>query len=233
MSLLKPARNNSRGKSNIGRKRPDLSERNRLNAKHRMTHSTTWKSWKSMRDRCLRKTDKDYKNYGGRGINVCAEWLSFEQFYKDMGDRPQGKTLGRKDNNGDYCKENCRWESSSEQLNNRRVSRYIEHNGEKKTIAEWAKAIGVSRQTIRYRLEAGWKTEDVISPVVDGGINRLPGNNFNRYLEFEGKKMTVAQWARELGMRKTTLLSRLSSGWSIQKALTEKIDRRYSHAKAS
>lgn len=95
--------------------RHDLSLRNKLNATHNMTDTPTWNSWKAMRDRCLRVTDKDYANYGGRGITICQSWHSFENFFSDMGVRPEGKTLGRVDNNGNYTKDNCKCESSAEQ----------------------------------------------------------------------------------------------------------------------
>jgi len=80
--------------------------------------------WNSMRTRCYNKKDKGYKNYGGRGIRVCKSWKnSFKSFYSDMGDCPAGLSLDRIDNNKDYCKENCKWSTRSEQMRNRRSYR--------------------------------------------------------------------------------------------------------------
>jgi hypothetical protein len=86
---------------------------------HGMSRSPLYKIWSSMKNRCICPTATHYYRYGGRGIKVCDRWQQFENFYKDMGERPEGLTLDRIDNDGDYSKENCRWVSHQENCQNR------------------------------------------------------------------------------------------------------------------
>lgn len=82
--------------------------------------SPTYEVWASMWYRCTNPKHKHYKYYGGRGIKVCEEWMRFENFLADMGERPEGLTLDRRDPNGDYEKDNCRWVEWTVQVENRR-----------------------------------------------------------------------------------------------------------------
>lgn len=82
------------------------------------------KIWLAMRSRCCKPTDPDYHNYGGRGIRVCARWLnSLENFLTDMGPRPAGYRLERRDNNAGYSPENCCWATATQQTHNQRIRR--------------------------------------------------------------------------------------------------------------
>ena len=121
--------------------------------KHGLYKTLAYSSWVSMKRRCLDENDVSYDLYGGRGIRVCDEWLNFEAFYRDMGERPEGATLERVDVNGDYCKDNCKWASSFEQSRNRRSNRFITAFGETLCFADAAAKYGLSKGCLEARLK--------------------------------------------------------------------------------
>lgn len=91
--------------------------------KHGLSGSREYRTWKSMMNRCYEPRAVKFENYGGRGIQVCSEWHEFEMFLKDMGPRPNGMTLDRKDSNGHYEPNNCRWADMKTQNRNQRKKR--------------------------------------------------------------------------------------------------------------
>jgi hypothetical protein len=110
-----------------------------------------------MKQRVSNPKSYSYKNYGGRGITMDPRWEDFENFYADMGDPPSElHTLDRRENDLGYTKANCRWATQEEQSKNKRTSVYLELNGVRKTIGDWASSLGIHSSALRARLNAGW-----------------------------------------------------------------------------
>jgi hypothetical protein len=114
---------------------------------------STNKTWVVMKQRCNNPNSRDYKNYGGRGITYCKKWETFEGFIKDMGIRPKGLSLDRIDNNGNYCKENCRWATRKMQNNNRRDNTFFIIDGVRITRTEIQDQLKWTRDMYRRRHE--------------------------------------------------------------------------------
>jgi hypothetical protein len=119
--------------------------------------------WASMKGRCNNKRDINYKHYGGRGIKVCNRWLNgYENFMKDMGDRPEGLTLDRIDNNGNYEPSNCRWATRTEQQNNKRNNKHIVIHGITYTLKQASESFKIKYSCLRSRIYAGREAHDAI-----------------------------------------------------------------------
>lgn len=132
---------------------------------HGMTQASEFNIYHRMVQRCQNPNDPAYVNYGGRGIVVCDRWLdSFENFFADMGARP-GKelTLDRRDNNGPYSPENCRWADRETQANNRRGLRLIAFKGVTMSVSQWARQVGLPANALRQRLSSGTPIAEALS----------------------------------------------------------------------
>jgi len=119
-------------------------------------------AWSNMHRRCYDSTTDSFKTHGGRGIQVCKRWHTFENFLTDMGDVPTGMTLDRTNNGGNYSKSNCRWASVQTQARNRRTNRLLTFQGKTLAVCEWSERLGVSRFTIATRLHRGWTTKEAL-----------------------------------------------------------------------
>lgn len=129
-------------------------------AKRNTTHgkfgTPVYNVWNSMVGRCHNPSTRAYKDYGGRGITVCAEWRRFENFYADMGEPTAGLTLDRIDNDLGYSKANCQWATMKVQQNNKRSNVRLHFEGKTLNVTQWAKLLNTPRQLIYDRLRAGW-----------------------------------------------------------------------------
>jgi hypothetical protein len=120
--------------------------------------------WAKMIKRCDKANDKDYPNYGGRGIRVCERWKLFENFYADMGEALGKTTLDRIDNAEGYSKENCRWVLMKTQQNNKRTNVNITYQGITLTISEWAEKLNIGYSTLWRRLKRNLPLEKALVP---------------------------------------------------------------------
>lgn len=133
---------------------------------HGKTKTKTFKSWIEMKTRCNSNAPHKVKSYKSKGIKVCERWSRFENFLDDMGERPKGMSLDRIDNDGDYCPENCRWATPTEQVRNRRNARWVKYGGEAIPLVELAKKSGID-----YQLLYGAVIRRAVSP--EDAVSRL------------------------------------------------------------
>ena len=132
-----------------------------MNVKYHPLYSV----WTNMKYRCIKPNHKRYHDYGGRGIEICDEWLnSFHQFVSDMGERPDGFELDRIDNDKGYCKENCRWIDSKTNKRSRRNTRWVSINDKEYTLRDLSEEYNISYDTLIWRWRTGIRGKDIIKP---------------------------------------------------------------------
>lgn len=144
--------------------------------------------YNNMKARCYNKKDKRYKDYGGRGIKICDEWLNdFIDFYNWAMDNGYNDdlTIDRINNDGNYEPNNCRWITLKEQINNRRNTVFIEYNGTKKPLTEWAREYNIPINTLRKRLSTGWDIETALNKKVK---KFFKGEHSEKFLKYNNLK---------------------------------------------
>jgi len=187
-----------------------------VNSTHGMSKSREYNAWRSAKERCRRKDNSQFPNYGGRGIKMCDEWEnSFESFLRDMGNCPKGMSLDRIDVDGDYMPGNCRWATMKQQGNNKRNNVRIAIDGEEKTMSEWCEERDLCVGTVHSRIkDYGFSPEEAITK---------PIGYYHKIYTYEGRSGTLADWARWLGVNYGTLRSRAIRGASLEKILSSTI----------
>jgi hypothetical protein len=172
---------------------PDIEERN---------------IWYKILSRCFRPKDKKYKDYGGRGITMCKEWLDFKVFLKDMGKRPSKKhSIDRINNDGNYEPANCRWATSQVQNNNRRDNVYLTAFNETLTVAQWARKLNLHRPTIYQRLRDGFSNEEALSKESFCTTNMV---------SYKGLTKSLPEWAKVFGLTYNTVYQRFKRGLELE-----------------
>ena len=130
---------------------------------HGLAGTRIYSTWQQMHARCYNPEHVSYSSYGGRGIQVCRRWNSVFNFLEDMGHPPQGMTLDRINNDGDYSPENCHWATQEEQNSNTRRNRYVKWQGREQTVKAWAMELDLNPRAIHDRLRRGWTVERALT----------------------------------------------------------------------
>lgn len=149
-----------------------------MSRKHLMYGTPTYRSWSAMLTRCTNQRNHKYPEYGGRGIRVCDRWRDFSAFLLDLGPRPEGTSLGRIDNDGNYEPGNCAWQSITSQARNKRSTAVFDYQGIVATIPEHCERMGLKASTVRSRVYTyGWPINKAFEePPRSWGGNRKKSN---------------------------------------------------------
>lgn len=180
--------------------------------------------WIGMKERCYNPNNPNYHNYGGRGIEVCKEWISnFRNFEKwanetgfDYDAKSRGCTIERKDVNGNYCPENCCWIPLSKQGNNKRNTVHIEVDGDTFTINELSEIYGINRNTLYCRYANGDSVEDLLKPpqTVKECMDKSMKTRREKALKIKiGDEIhTIFEWSKITGIKFSTIYNRVLAG---------------------
>lgn len=142
----------------------------KISARHNLRNTKIYRAWRHMNHRCFNANDKNFSNYGGRGITVCDEWRTdFVAFYNYVSKLAhfdeKGYSLDRINNNGNYEPGNVRWATRSEQSNNRRNNIVVEYGGKEMTLTQAAELSGIKFGALQWRYKNGWRDEKLFQPV--------------------------------------------------------------------
>lgn len=174
--------------------------------------------WWNMLERCNNPNNHNYHGYGGRGISVCDDWLgscgykNFEKWAINNGYK-ENLTIDRIDVNKGYDSTNCRWVTITEQANNRRTNRIITYKNVTDTLANICRKFDKDYMLVNNRLQKGWEVQKALD------TPKYSSRKNGRYITYDGKTKSIAEWTRELHLSKNTIYERLNSGWTVEEAL--------------
>ena len=193
-----------------------------------------------IKSRCLQRTNRGYKNYGGRGIRVCDRWIeSFAAFLEDVGPKPGPKySIDRIDNDGNYEPGNVRWATRIQQARNTRRNRMVTHDGKTLSLTEWAEIYGIPYHRLHSRVvKRGWPLDKAVHQVtsvqsahrvrVDGGV-LTPRTSRRTNMEIYGENKPIWKWAKQLGVSRDQLREWLDEGACIEDALETQLEEQMS-----
>lgn len=188
---------------------------NRLKT-HGLSKHPLFPTWLGMMSRCYNPQSPAYRDYGNRGIYVCNAWHDVTTFIAENENKTApGLSMDRINNDGPYHPENIRWTTRIEQARNRRSNVLLTFHGKTQTAFEWAAEMGINPKTLVARISDGWSAEDALTIPVSRN------NKLGSMVEFRGRRDTIANFAREIGLDPMVVGARIRrNGWSVEKSLT-------------
>ena len=200
-------------------------------SRHGLSKTKLYYVWKDIKNRCYRESMENYKWYGKKGITMCDTWIndavSFIEWCKSHGYK-EGLQIDRIDNDKGYCPDNCRFVTCKENLRNTSANIHITYKGETHTLVEWCEKLDIPYSRTFDRIRKGLSVEKALfDPVCQrqtrkryrGEDGRITGIK----LDHKGLSMTIPEWAKYKGMSANTLYARIQDGWSVARALEEKV----------
>lgn len=195
----------------------------------RQQNKSLYWAWKSMKQRCLNPKCKAYKNYGDRGINICAEWYEFEPFYNwaISNGYKTGLDLDRIDNDAGYSPNNCHWVTRRDNLNNRRVTTKLTVNGETKSRTEWESISNISPGTVKAWVITHGKeyAEKRIKKILENGYTKKDYGYSHRKavvnIDTEKHYRSVREAAKDVNLAPCTISNAMRENRSTSKGRFE------------
>ena len=197
-----------------------IDKAKKRNTTHGLSHTKIHRVWEGMKQRCYYSKSKSYKNYGGRGIFICDEWLNdFELFYKWCVENNynEGLHIDRIDNDKGYMPSNCRFVKPTQNNTNKRNTIYVEFKGEKVTLLSLSEKYNINYDTLWHRINSGQSVLDA--------VNRIVKYNKRKY-RFNGKTLNLKELASETGIKYKTLHKRINEGWTLDRAINQVVKKR-------
>lgn len=182
-----------------------------LQTTHGKSKTAEYNTWAMIVRRCTNQNDARWKDYGGRGITMCARWReSFEHFIADVGPKPSPKhSIDRfPDNNGPYEPGNVRWATMNQQARNQRKTIVVTHNGVSYPLIEFCEIFSLPYETSYHRIRLGWTPQELFNPVRDVRDNVR--------LEYNGRTYTLRDFCSEFDLDHRNSYKRLMAGWSVK-----------------
>lgn len=189
---------------------------------HGLSRRPEYAIWNGIRQRCFNPKRPEYARYGAKGITMYPGWVKdFQAFFSYLGERPSPThSVDRIDGRQGYFPGNVRWATPEQQAQNSTIARPITYQGRTMTVSEWARETGIGFTTLIARLNRNFPLDAVFH---HGPLPGLP--NSPKILEYQGRKMPVAEWAKEIGITPKALKKRLLAGVPLERALQNPMPR--------